>query len=141
MYYSQLLKHSLNWRNKRSKVSRPSGLKGFRRSNPNHQELLDCLARGWTKREIAEEYKVTLNGLHQIWFRLYRKDMGVRTPEQAIFLYAHNPTNFNSKGYWIPYGNDRLAGQATTVSNYMYRGPDKGLSQILPADRNLGKNT
>lgn len=83
--------------------------RGRRRHTPTDRELLDCLARGWTKREIAEEFRHTYV---YIDFRQQdlRNRMGARTNEHMMALYlAAGPKALTAEGYW--------AGLATSTAS------------------------
>ncbi len=71
-----------------------------RRVVPNDLELLDCLAKGWKRVEIADEYGKSRHAIEISITRL-RERMGAKTSEHMMALFvAHRDTAFDN-GYWV----------------------------------------
>ncbi len=82
----------------------PTGAKPARKSRrrirPTDHELLSCLAHGWTRREIAEEFDRKIGSVQMAVTRL-RDRMGAKTAEHMMALYLRNPDSIVN-GYWKP---------------------------------------
>ena len=69
-----------------------------KRAIPNEVELLDCLARGWTRRQIAEEYgKPYARIVNRVSALVER--VRAKSDDRLMYLFGAGKLQFDARGY------------------------------------------